>query len=257
METIINKINKNELIDQEDFRSLALSFCDKKGFPYLLKDISFDDDFHDIAAYKPRSRILVFNFDKVKELAIKTSKSLQQIYGIPDESINHFFNFNLLYVIYHELRHIEQDYDRDCNVNNNPAFTYLYDISIVAGRDHSIYTKFHDLFPIEIDANNYGFIYSYMTLLNTDISPREKKILLLQVYNSILLRYKIENKKLISPIELFNDNVGLISLEHLFDLIKKSKIDSFDKLVHGLPVSKYDHYKMYVKKNRTLKTINR
>ncbi len=257
METIVKKINKNEIIDQEDFRNLALFFCEDKGFPYLLKDVSFDDTFYDIAAYRPRSRVLVFNFDKVEDLAIKSTKSLQDIYDIPDESLNPFLNFNLLYVIYHELRHIEQDYDRDCNVNNNPAFSYLYDISTIAGRDQAIYTKFHDLFPIEIDANNYGFIYSYLMLLKSDISLRQKKIFLLQVYNSILHQYKLENKKLVSPIEMFSEKVGCINLEYLFRLIKKSKIDSCDKLIHGLPVSKYEHYKLYVKKNKTLKTINR
>ena len=33
-------MKKRVIIDQENFRKLALFFCEDKGFPYLLKDVS-------------------------------------------------------------------------------------------------------------------------------------------------------------------------------------------------------------------------
>ena len=127
----------------------------------------------------------------------------------------------------------------------------------MAGSDQVLYDRFHDLFPIEIDANNYGFIYSYLTLLKSNISDNERKILLLQIYTSLLLHYKVENKKIISPVDQFNEKVGFIYLDHLIDLVRKYDVNSFHKFVYGLPINRYEYFKLSNKKTKTLKSINR
>ncbi len=81
--------------------------------------------------------------------------------------------------------------------------------------------------------------------------------MLLQLYESMLSNYKLVDNKLLSPIELLKREEKTIEIDLFYNILKENKIELKDRLMLGLPIDKYEYYKVYVKKKKTLNTINR
>ena len=69
------------------------------------------------------------------------------------------------------------------SLTTNKVYVFLYELNDdLMNRNKDLYTRCHDLFPMEIEANNTGLLQSYNLMSHTKLPNREKKIMHLQLY---------------------------------------------------------------------------
>ena len=126
-------------------------------------------------------------------------------------------------------------YHRD----NNIVFQYLYELcTTLQNNDRVLYNKNHSLFPLEIDANNNGYLNAYNLLSYTKLPGRETKILYLQYLFSLLNNYqKINNFRILTPIERLAKENSSIDIDTIFKLLDETRLNKIERLNLGICIT--------------------
>jgi len=247
MNLLIDKFDSKNLINKDDVLKIISTYVDGNDLDYLLKNVHFYSDTSDeiisldnscLGYYNATKKYIILNDDKIKKMAYQFYYRLKKIWNINDYYQTYFINFYCLYTIYHELTHVLQRLKYYDSFHNNSFFRYLYEFdSQLQKANQLFYNKNHDLFPMEIDANNNVLLKAYDIMNNTSLPKREKQILYLNYLSSLLLYYKKVNRKsVISPIEILNNQIKIIDLS----LFKNEKLSKIDRLNYGLFISPHE-----------------
>ena len=113
-----------------------------------------------------------------------------------------------------------------CSTPN--VYLFLYELCEKLERENqSFYDKNHDLFPMEIEANNNGLLKSYYLLSHTNLPKREKRILYLQYIISLLSNYeKTSNNFISTPLDkLYKEETRInIKIKGVLESLKNNNI---------------------------------
>ena len=255
---VINKMNDHHIIEKDDILKIIADYISKNNLEKYLCDVVFSSETNHLAHYNISTNKVVLNDDRIINSCYKLFDGLQKIYQINEDNYAYFINFYYLYIIYHELTHVSQkaQYEKYCNKYN--VFNYLYELCIVLREDEiNFYKENHDIFPMEIEANNNGYLKAYQLMNYTNVPIKEIKIMYLQYLFSLLYNYKkIDAQKLQNPIELLSNENKLVSLRTIKNLLKKDELSKIERLNLGLPITLSEYKSIENKKYLNLiKTI--
>lgn len=237
MIAVLNKINKNYTVEEKDVLDIISAYLKQNNLESYLRDVQFDDNSKSMGAYDIKNHVIILNDEKIIKFCYKTSDRLQKIYQIDDEYYHYFLNFFYLYILFHELEHVKQVQKfRD---QGTLLCQFLYELCLRLHRnDQAFYTKNHDLFPTEIDANNNGYLKAYNLLSHTNLPSRELEIMRAQYNFSLLYNYeKINCQYIKSPINKLCDINQNIDTSLLYKLLETCKPNRLERLNLGLSIT--------------------
>jgi len=259
-QNIIDKINNLGIIDQDDYLNIGYLHCKRNRNLRILKDIKFDDTVDYIGAYHPDCQDIIFSFPKIVNSVEQAIEKQNKIIKLSKEDEIYLRNFYYLYVLFHELRHVEQHYDHDYNsLTTDPLVLYLYELCDELERNKkTLYDEFHDLFPTEIDANYHGFIDSLNLISRTIAPPRIKNIMLYTTLKSPILNYsRVKKRDISSPFDKLLALDTSINTEIMDKFLTDKNLDLEEKISYGLNISLVDYYKYYLRLEKVRKLIKR
>ena len=248
MITLLNKFDDNYVLEKKDVLDVICAYIKENHLESFLNDVIFDDNSKYMGSYNAKDRIITLNDNKIIKFCYKNSDKIQKLYNIDENLYTYFFNFYYLYIIYHELEHVIQT--REYFGNGNLMYKYLYELCRKLHYNSQIfYNRNHDLFPIEIDANNNGYLKAYQILSYTKLPGKELRIMQAQYLFSLLFNYeKINNYKIMAPIDkLCNENkkIDRSLINKLIDACNLSKIE---RLNMGLDITPNEYDSIYKEK---------
>lgn len=254
---ILSKIKRHKLIDEKDMREIAFSFCRDNNCSFYLKNVVFDPKLDCLGFYDHNSKTIYLSPQLMEDIVNKRIKIEKKYIDIPNESIPLITNFYKLYMIFHELRHVIcRCYKETGNISEQALPIFLYDLS----RDihvsfPELYKSHHNLFPSEVDANGYGFLYAYEFITRVKLSSKEKNLLLFLLYKVVLAEYKKVDGHHISPIERLKLKTTFIDLDKVESLIKEKGLSLKTCLLSGLPLTEEQFEKILRRKSITYQKI--
>ena len=237
MITLLNKFDDNYVLEKKDIYDIADKYIRENNVEKYLKDIIFTTDENVLAHYNISKNEIVINNEIVVKKCHKLCDEVERIYELNKDYLTYFLNFFYLYIIYHELMHVSQK--AKFENEDNELFNYLYVLSEILHRNNNnFYCDNHDIFPLEIEANNIGFLTAYNLMSYTKLPTKETKVMYLQYLFSLISNYKkISNDKVISPIELLKNEKAIVDVNLINELSNKLKLSKISKMNFGLPIT--------------------
>ena len=143
-------------------------------------------------------------------------------------------------------------YEKTCDKNN--ISNYLYELSYRLKKDDpNLYKEYHNLFPIEIDANNTGYYKAYSLMSYTKLPSKECKIMQLQYLFSVLYNYdRLNTFRVMTPIEKLAELNPNVDLYKIFDLARQENISKMNRLYLGLPITSREYDGIVKEKQKLL-----
>ena len=253
MITLLNKFDDNYVLEKKDIYDIASTYIKENKIESCLKDIVFTNDKSVRAIYNISKNVITINDKKIIESCYRLFDGIQKIYKIDEEYYCYFLNFYYLYIIYHELMHVNQKakYEK----KDNELFNYLYELCLILlHNNRTFYKRNHDIFPMEIEANNFGFLTAYNLMNYTKLPMKETRVMHLQYLFSLLLNYEKNNNQIKSPIELLREGNNIVDINLINVLLDKQKLSKLERMNLGLPINlkeydsiDYEKYKSLVK----------
>ena len=206
MISLLNKFDDKYLIKEDDVLEIAMFFLKNYNLDNFLKDINFDNQSKYLAYYNLYDNNITINNERLWKYCEKNADRVKIDYHISDEYYSYFLNFYYISSIFHELTHAIQKKKYD-KANTNGLYAYIYDLCrLLEYTDLSFYNANHDLFPLEIDATNNGYLKAYQLMTYTKLPGRETQIMHLEYLKSLLSNYKkLSDFKVITPLSLLNE----------------------------------------------------
>lgn len=243
---LLNKFDNNYVISKDDVYEIALNYINVNHLELFLNDIKFDNLSSDLAAYNPKANNIVINNWKAWETCYKWADKLTEKYHIDNRYYSYVLNFYYLYILFHEMTHANQKKKHDMLTTKTPGvYLFLYELCEKLYLDSkSFYEKNHDLFPMEIEANNNGLLKSYNLINNTKLPKKEKRILYLQYIQSLLSNYEIINSdEIITPFNKLYKEESRINIDIMNMLYSGVNLNMIERLNLGLDISlsEYNH----------------
>ena len=238
---LLDKINNNVSLEKKDILKIVNEYVKKNNLELYLVDVIFNNNNNKcIGSYNRKDKVIILNDDKIVKFCYETSDKLSRIYDINEDYYNYFFNYYYLYILFHELEHAIQIKKYETEKSENAImFKFLYEICQRLHYSSQVfYSNNYDLFPMEIDANNNGYLKAYNYLSHTKLPKRELKIMKSQYLFSLLYNYERVNKNLISsPVDkLCNLNTNL-SRDIITKLTSACELEMDDRLNLGLNIT--------------------
>ena len=120
-------------------------------------------------------------------------------------------------------------------------------------RNKDLYTRCHDLFPMEIEANNTGLLQSYNLMSHTKLPNREKKIMHLQYVDSLLSNYeKINKYRIKSPFNKLYNEDNRINMNLFNQLLNEVNLSKLERLNLGIDITPHEYNGLQREKIRLL-----
>ena len=253
--TLLERVNNRELLEKEDILKLVANYIHKNGLELFITDFKFDDNHEEIATYNSTNCFITFNNIKAWEECHKHINKFKELYQISDKYDSYLLNFFYLYFVFHELIHADQKKNHDLlSSKMNHVYLFLYELcDKLYCDDKSFYEDNHDLFPMEINANNNGLLYASNIINHSNIPRRESNILRLQYNRSLLSNYNKVNKyRVISPFEkLYNKNKR-ININLLNELLNEKDLTKIERVNLGLDITSKEYDYLQKEKVRLL-----
>ena len=241
MMDILSKINDNYVLEKKDILKIVELFFRENHLELYLNDIVFDNNSKYLGAYSIKDKKIILNDDKIIKSCYKFSDRLQKIYHIDENYYNYFLNYYYLYILFHELEHVKQVkkfYD-----HGTLLYQFLYDLcQRLHYNNPDFYHKNHDFFPMEIDANNNGYLRAYNFFSHTNLPIRDLEIMHAQYLFSLLYNYdKIGNKYISSPINKLCIVDKRINKDLIHKLVDMCKPTEEERLNLGLNITPHEY----------------
>ena len=102
-----NVFDKNRILDEFDIKEIIYSYVKQNGLEAWVRDICFIDN-------AVNGSLACYNYDKLVIILAKNNiyENARCGYNIVRKrvniSFNHYLNFSLLTIVFHELKHAEQ-----------------------------------------------------------------------------------------------------------------------------------------------------
>ena len=243
MITLLNKFDDKYIIKEKDVLDIASAYIKENAVEKYLNDINFDSTSNYLAYYNIRTNDIVFNDEKIINNAYKLYDLFYKEYHVNEDNYTYFVNFYYLYIIYHELTHVSQK-KRYENSNDENIYNYLYDLcSNLRKSDVTFYKSKHDIFPMEIEANNKGTLKAYNLMQYTKLPNKECQMLYLRYLSFLITDYeRINNFRIKTPIEKLSDENDFVDINKIYELTDHSHLSKIERLNLGLniTVKEYD-----------------
>ncbi len=254
MISLLNKFDDNYMIKEEDVAGIIKSYIQENGLETYYCGVIFDDNSKDLGKYNIKNNTIILNDKRIIKFCYKIADKLTTLYHVDEKYYTYFFNFSYLYILYHELMHVMQKARYEKNVDNkDDVYVYLYELCMRLHHSNLVfYRQNHDIFPMEIEANNLGFLKSYQLLSYTKLPTRESRIMYLQYLSSSLLYYRKVDNRIITPLDklvLENDS---IDVEKMFWLLANTKLSRNERLNLGLDITTKEYDSLINEKNKIL-----
>ncbi len=255
MITLLNKFDDKYIISEKDILGIVLSYIELNGLDNYFKDIVFSSNSKFMGYYNTKTNEVVLNDDKIMKFCYRLYDRLVKTCKVDEEYYTYFINFYYLYIIYHELTHVSQKAKYEKEINDNSLFNYLYEVCFkIREENNSLYGKYHNLFPMEIDANNNGFLTAYNLMQYTKLPGKECKIMHSQYLNSTSLNYeKVSDNRILTPIEKLAMETKCIDLDKVYELLENEKLSKLTRLNLGLPITEKEYDNIEKEKVKLLK----
>ena len=257
MITLLNKFDDRYIIKEQDIEEIGWAYIKSNNLDGYLKDIIFDNDSKRLGKYNIRTKEIVFNDEKVIRLGYRLFDKLREKHQIGDDYYAYFLNFYYLYILYHELTHVKRraEYEMTLGKENN-IFNYLYELCAKL-HDNDIWfyknKTNHDLFPMEIDANNNGYLIAYNLMNYTKLPGKEVKVMYLQYLFSLMMNYeKISDSKISAPIEKLAEKNPNVNLYEIYDIARQTNLSKIERMNLGLPITVKEYESLIKEKQKTL-----
>ena len=238
MITLLNKFDDGYIICEKDVLEIVSHYIKEDNLEEFIRDVSFDNNYGCMGAYNPINNKIVLNSDDILKFCYSLWNKLMKLYNIDEKYSSYFINFYYLYVLFHEVEHAKQNKKYKSLNDKSILYAFLYELCSRLEGNNQFYDKNHDLFPMEIEANNNGLLKSYNLLSYTKLPGRETRILYLQYLFSLLSNYERINKyRVLTPIEKLYENVKTLDIDLIFNLLDESKLSKIERFNLGVCVT--------------------
>ena len=242
MITLLNKFDDQYKIKEKDILDIAWSIIKENKLEEYLTDIRFNPDSPHIGDYSEKKKIITLNDQRIYTTVNELYKRLLIKHQIDDIYYTYFWNFYYLFIIFHEVEHVNQRAIYESG-DGNKLSDLLYEKSIsIKNKDNNLYKENHDLFPVEIEANNIGYLNAYKLMSHTKLPKREQRIMHLEYLKALLHNYQKTNKRIITPMDKFSMLTSEININEINELLNNTRLSKIERMNHGLDInpSEYD-----------------
>jgi len=238
MITLLNKFDDNYIMKEKDILSIISSYIKENNLEAYLKDVSFIDNTNHLGYYNVKTNELVLNDERIIKFGYRLFDKLNNKFHLNEDNYSYYLNFYYLYIIFHELTHINQKAKFEKS-NNDDLFNYLYELCMkLHQNDVMFYSKNHDLFPMEIEANNKGFLRAYNLMTYTKLPLKECRVIKLQYIHSLIKNYeRINNYRIITPIEKLLDASDATEIRRINELLDNSRLSKIERMNLGVGIT--------------------
>ena len=255
MITLLNKFDDNYIIHEDDVYEIALYYIKTNNLELFLNDINFNNESNDLATYTPNDNNIVLNNERIWKTCYKWADKLKEKYHIDDRYYSYILNFYYMYVLFHEMTHANQKKNHDMLTTKTPGvYLFLYELCEKLHHDsQAFYDKNHDLFPMEIEANNNGLLKAYSLISHTKLPKKEAKVFYLQYLQSLLSNYKKINKyRILTPFDKLYEEENRINRDLMYKLFDDANLSKIDRLNLGLDITPNEYNNLQKEKLRIL-----
>ena len=255
MITLLNKFDENYLIHEEDVLKITMHFIKDNNLELFLNDLVFDDSVDVLAAYNVNKNNIVVNNEKVWKACYKWADKFKDKYKIDNKYYSYILNFYYLYILFHELTHAMQKKNHDMLTSKTSSvYLFLYELcDKLHVNNQAFYDKNHNLFPMEIDANNNGLLRAYNLMTYTKLPRKEAKLLYLQYINSLLSNYEKVNKyRILTPLDKLYKEDENINIDLIYQLFDDNNLSKIERLNLGLDITPFEYNNLQKGKLRIL-----
>ena len=255
MITLLNKFDDNYIIHEEDILDIISQYIKAYDLEQFIKDVNFDNNLSVLASYNCSNLTININMKRLWETCYKWSNKLQSLYKIDNSNYSYLLNYYCLYILFHEITHANQKKQHDLLIKNTDSmYIFLYELNEKLQLENKdLYNKHHDLFPMEIEANNTGLLNSYNLMSHTKLPSKEKRILHLQYVRSLLSNYEKINKFHINtPFNKLASIDKRINLDLYNELLNESRLNKIERLNLGLDITPHEYNSLQREKIRLL-----
>ncbi len=254
MKSLIELINNKKIISEKEIKEIVLSYIKENQLEEYLTNVNYCEG---KTGYRRNDKIIDFNENHTIDLANELYNLFHDYFHIDKTNYSYYINFYYLYQIYHELFHVYQ-YNRDENGYKH-SYSYLHKLNnklIVRNTDYYDSLDGHIYFPMEIEADNYGFSTAYKIMKETNIPKKDLRVLYAYYLNILLYNYEIDKDKKIvtSPIEILSSNIDGINMDKVNEVIIEDNLNLLEKVKFGLPIT-FDEYSLILKKRDETKLL--
>ena len=255
MSSLLSKFNDNYVINLDDVYEIALNYIKVNHLELFLNDIDFDDNREELAFYNPKECNIILNNKKTWETCYKWTDKFMELYHVDNKYYSYILNFYYLYVLFHEMTHANQKMNHDqLTSKTSNVYLFLYELCEKLHLDsQEFYDNNHDLFPMEIEANNNGLLKAYNIISHTKLPKKESRILYLQYIKSLLTNYEKENKyHILTPLDKLYKEENRINMKMINELFDKANLTLIERLNLGLNITPKEYNHLQKEKLRIL-----
>ena len=253
MISLLNKFDDKYIIKEDDVFEIVSFFLKSNDLSNFLKDINFDDHANYLAYYDTSNNSILLNNEKIWKYSIKNADKLKLDYHISDEYYSYFLNFYYISVLFHELTHAIQNKKYD-KAKQNSLYAYIYELCrLLQYSDLSFYNKNHDLLPLEIEANNNGYLKAYQLMTYTKLPGKEASLMHLEYLKSLLSNYRrLNNYKVLAPMDKLHVKNPVIDIEEIYNLMDNERLSKIERLNYGLDITPKEYDSIDKEKQKRL-----
>ena len=255
MITLLNKFDDHYVMKENDILETVYHYIVENGLELFIRDVPFNDKLNTIARYNDSKNIIEINMQKLMEVCNMWATKLQKTFHIDDNNYSYLLNYYILYALFHEITHAMQKKKHDAlRFTTNKVYIFLYELNDeLMNRNKDLYTRCHDLFPMEIEANNTGLLQSYNLMSHTKLPNREKKIMHLQYVDSLLSNYeKINKYRIKSPFNKLYNEDNRINMNLFNQLLNEVNLSKLERLNLGIDITPHEYNSLQREKIRLL-----
>ena len=255
MITLLNKFDDNYIIQEKDVLEIINYYINENNLKDYLNDVIFSNHSKYIGCYDLKTNQIIFNDEKILSFCYRKYDLVHNKFFIDENSYTYFLNYYYLYIIFHELSHVMQkaNYEKELMKNDN-INSYLYELCRkMHYGNQAFYSKNHNLFPMEIDANNNGFLKAYQLMMYTKLPKKELRIMYLQYLFSLLENYTLINPyRVMTPVDKLSKINALIDINEISCLLHKSKLSKIERINLGLDITPKEYHRIEKEKEKIL-----
>ena len=251
MITLLNKIDNTYVIEKKDILRIISSYIAKNNLQSYLFDVRFLSNSNNLGSYNTLTNVMILNDNRIIKSCYHVSDCLAKKYKISEDYYTYLINYYYLYILFHELEHVKQKASYE-NASRSVLFNSLYELCRELQRnDLKFYNQNHDLFPMEIEANNNGYLKAYHIISRTKLPKRELNILKRQYLFSLLNNYEKNKYQIIAPIDKLTE-YNNTSIFNTTKILQESDLSKIERLNLGLGITslEYDSIKKILTKTK-------
>ena len=255
MITLLNKFDDHYVMKENDILETVYHYIVENGLELFIRDVTFNDKLDTIAKYSDSKNIIEINMNRLMEVCNMWATKLQKTFHIDNNNYSYLLNYYILFSLFHEITHAMQKKKHDAlSLTTNKVYVFLYELNDdLMNRNKDLYTRCHDLFPMEIEANNTGLLQSYNLMSHTKLPNREKKIMHLQYVDSLLSNYeKINKYRIKSPFNKLYNEDNKININLFNQLLNEVNLSKLERLNLGIDITPHEYNGLQREKIRLL-----